>query len=72
MITGSHNPPEYNGFKITILKKPFYGDDIRTLGEKITQNLSDFSESNAEFSADLPKIRYSPQNPQIQKLRCAK
>lgn len=36
MITGSHNPPEYNGFKITILKKPFYGEDIRKLGEKIT------------------------------------
>ena len=67
MITGSHNPPEYNGFKITILKKPFYGDDIRTLGEKITQNLSDFSESNAESSADSPKSD-SPQNPQIQKL----
>ena len=39
MITGSHNPPEYNGFKITILKKPFYGDEIRALGERISQNL---------------------------------
>ena len=30
-ITGSHNPSEYNGFKITYDKKPFYGDDIQLL-----------------------------------------
>ena len=28
MITGSHNPKEYNGFKITLDKKPFFGADI--------------------------------------------
>ena len=32
MITGSHNPSEYNGFKITIDKLPFFSDDIYALG----------------------------------------
>jgi phosphomannomutase/phosphoglucomutase len=35
MITGSHNPSEYNGFKITIDKLPFFGESIYALGRKI-------------------------------------
>ena len=31
MITGSHNPSEYNGFKITIDKSPFFGKQIQNL-----------------------------------------
>ena len=31
MITGSHNPQEYNGFKIIINDEPFYGDQIKDL-----------------------------------------
>ena len=34
MITGSHNPSEYNGFKITVDKAPFFGEDIYTLGRE--------------------------------------
>ncbi|SFV63411.1 Phosphomannomutase / Phosphoglucomutase / Phosphoglucosamine mutase [hydrothermal vent metagenome] len=34
MITGSHNPSEYNGFKITVDKAPFFGEDIYALGEE--------------------------------------
>jgi phosphomannomutase/phosphoglucomutase len=34
MITGSHNPSEYNGFKITIGKAPFFGEDIYALGRE--------------------------------------
>ena len=35
-ITGSHNPPEYNGFKITLDRQPFYGEAIYALGEAVT------------------------------------
>ena len=38
MITGSHNPSEYNGFKMTVGQSPFFGDDIYTLGDEIIQN----------------------------------
>lgn len=32
MITGSHNPPAYNGFKMMLSDRPFFGADIRALG----------------------------------------
>ncbi len=39
MITGSHNPKEYNGFKITLNKLPFFGEQIYALGREIEKNL---------------------------------
>jgi phosphomannomutase len=38
MITGSHNPPEYNGMKITFKDKCFFDSDIANI-EKIVNNL---------------------------------
>ncbi|MCX7932851.1 MAG: phosphomannomutase/phosphoglucomutase [Rhodovarius sp.] len=32
MVTGSHNPPDYNGFKAMLGRKPFFGEQIRALG----------------------------------------
>ncbi len=31
IVTGSHNPPEYNGFKISVGKSTIFGEDIQTL-----------------------------------------
>jgi phosphomannomutase len=33
MITGSHNPPNYNGFKMMLGKKSFFGENIQRLGQ---------------------------------------
>lgn len=32
-ITGSHNPGNYNGFKMVFQHRPFFGADIQTLGK---------------------------------------
>lgn len=37
-ITGSHNPPEYNGFKLSIGKESLHGHDLQHLFELIQSN----------------------------------
>lgn len=34
MITGSHNPPEYNGLKICLRDSPYFGDDLINLRDR--------------------------------------
>jgi phosphomannomutase/phosphoglucomutase len=38
MITGSHNPSNYNGFKMTINHNPFFADDIYLMGDDMMAN----------------------------------
>ncbi len=46
MITGSHNPPEYNGFKILCGKETLYGQQIKELYKIIERD--DFEEGKGK------------------------
>ena len=38
MVTGSHNPPEYNGFKMVFNKHSFFAEDIQSLQKLIDED----------------------------------
>ncbi len=44
MVTGSHNPSEYNGFKMVFDKHSFFSDDIQSLQQLINDNALEFKE----------------------------
>ena len=50
-ITGSHNPPEFNGFKMSLSQKAFYGDQIQELRQLI---------NNQDFEIGSGKISVTP------------
>jgi phosphomannomutase len=39
MITGSHNPPDYNGFKISVGKSTIFGEEIQNLRKIIEKGI---------------------------------
>ena len=51
MITGSHNPKEYNGFKITIFKDSYFGADLQKLKEEVISSINDNLVIKDDFSA---------------------
>jgi phosphomannomutase len=48
MITGSHNPADYNGFKMVLQHKPFFGEDIQKLGRMAAE--ADWDEGEGTVS----------------------
>jgi phosphomannomutase len=51
MVTGSHNPPDYNGFKMMLGKDSVHGDAIRRLGDIA---------ANGEFEMGSGSVREAP------------
>ena len=47
-ITGSHNPPDYNGFKMVFQGRPFFGADIQRIGEIAAAGDWESGEGSAE------------------------
>lgn len=47
MVTGSHNPPDYNGFKMVLAGEAIYGDAIRQLHRRIVD--SDFTQGAGSY-----------------------
>ncbi|MGY6129469.1 phosphomannomutase/phosphoglucomutase (plasmid) [Paraburkholderia strydomiana] len=50
VVTGSHNPPDYNGFKMVLRGSAIYGDQILALHQRIVdENFSEGSGTYAEY-----------------------
>ena len=48
-ITGSHNPADYNGFKMVFQHRPFFGEDIQTLGRMAAEG--DWEEGTGDVTS---------------------
>ena len=54
MVTGSHNPPQYNGLKMLIAGNTIYGDGIKSLYQRIVDGHLDSGDGNYEQVDVIP------------------
>jgi phosphomannomutase/phosphoglucomutase len=54
MITGSHNPPEYNGFKLTVQNSPVYGSEIQKIRQIIEAGKFSSGQATVEKTNLIP------------------
>src|SRR3569833_709862 len=56
MVTGSHNPPDYNGFKMVLGGEAIYGDAIQALYQSIVKK--DTAQGNVGFRTHYIRQQY--------------
>src|SRR5512135_2040190 len=58
-VTGSHNPPEFNGFKMVVSHAAIYGDDIQEMGRLINEDklLTRAGGGRSKHTTLLPEYR---------------
>jgi phosphomannomutase/phosphoglucomutase len=52
-VTGSHNPPEFNGFKMVVAEQTLHGDDIQELRRMIEEDATDDGAGHLEMEATV-------------------
>ncbi len=52
-VTGSHNPPEFNGFKMVVAQETLHGDDIQELRHMMEHDALDSGYGNLEANATV-------------------
>ena len=68
MITGSHNPPEFNGFKVSVGKSTIFGEEIQKLGRLIEKGEFVNGKGNlSKFEVIKPYLDYIKKNIYLEK-----
>jgi len=68
MVTGSHNPPEFNGFKVSVGKSTIFGEEIQNLGRLIEKGEFSFGKGSIGREEIIrPYQDYIKKNIQLEK-----